>query len=244
MPMILFARSQPDTPGKLTAHAFSYEHMEEAAYELLSRVAERAGDPETAAVARAIRDEERAMSDRLASSFDLAVAASLAARGSDDLPEQLDAYLADVHALEQQAIQLLQSGSKLTEADELASVFSEHLEETRGHARRIDGRLDARDASTSTLKDAAMRLGGLNYGGLLGAQPDTPAKLAGFAFAFEYLEIAAYELLKRVARHLGDAGSVELADSILADERAMAERIATHWDEAVDAALRSQGLTV
>jgi ferritin-like metal-binding protein YciE len=33
--MLLFARSQPDTPGKLTAHAFSYEHMEIAAYDLL-----------------------------------------------------------------------------------------------------------------------------------------------------------------------------------------------------------------
>src|SRR5215210_8978358 len=26
--MIAFARLNPDTPGKLTAHAFSYEHME------------------------------------------------------------------------------------------------------------------------------------------------------------------------------------------------------------------------
>src|SRR2546426_1081309 len=39
--MVLFAQSQPDTPGKLVAHAFSYEHMETAAYEMLSRVAER-----------------------------------------------------------------------------------------------------------------------------------------------------------------------------------------------------------
>ena len=38
--MILFARSQPDTPGKLVSHAYSYEHMELAAYELLSIVAE------------------------------------------------------------------------------------------------------------------------------------------------------------------------------------------------------------
>src|SRR5579884_1297424 len=30
-----FAAAQPDTPGKLIAHAFSYEHMEEAAYRLL-----------------------------------------------------------------------------------------------------------------------------------------------------------------------------------------------------------------
>src|SRR4051812_17781313 len=38
---ILFARSQQDTPGKLAAHAFSYEHLELAGYELLMRVAER-----------------------------------------------------------------------------------------------------------------------------------------------------------------------------------------------------------
>src|SRR5687768_10944176 len=47
--MVLFARSQPDTPGKLVAHAYSYEHMEQAAYDLLAIVAERAGDGETAA---------------------------------------------------------------------------------------------------------------------------------------------------------------------------------------------------
>ena len=57
----LFAKSQPDTPGKLVAHAYSYEHLELASYELLLRVAERAGDQQTAEIARTIRDEECAM---------------------------------------------------------------------------------------------------------------------------------------------------------------------------------------
>src|ERR671932_2261131 len=69
---VLFARSQPDTTGKLTAHALSYEHLEYASYELLLRVAQRAGDEETARVARDIREQERAMADRLAASFDRA----------------------------------------------------------------------------------------------------------------------------------------------------------------------------
>lgn len=57
--MLLFAGSQPDTPGKLCAHAYSYEHMEAAAYELLQRIASAEGDLETAEAARAIGAEER-----------------------------------------------------------------------------------------------------------------------------------------------------------------------------------------
>src|SRR5256714_5355405 len=102
---VLFARSQPDTPGKLTAHAYSYEHLELASYELLARVAERAGDGETAAVARRIRDQEQRMGDRLAGLFDVAVEASLRELKPEDLEKQLVKYLADAHAIENQAIQ-------------------------------------------------------------------------------------------------------------------------------------------
>src|SRR5918999_1681990 len=105
--MVLFARSQPDTPGKLTAHAFSYEHMELAAYDLLALVAERAGDRETVDTARSIREQEAAMSARLEACFDRAVEASLRDTGPDDLSEQLNKYLADAHAIEAQAVQLL-----------------------------------------------------------------------------------------------------------------------------------------
>ena len=87
--MVLFARSQPDTPGKLTAHAFSYEHMELAAYDLLALLAERAGDSETAETARSIREQEAAMSERLEAHFDRAVDASLRDVGPDKLDEQL-----------------------------------------------------------------------------------------------------------------------------------------------------------
>src|SRR3954454_16475527 len=48
---LLFARLNPDTPGKLFAHAMSYEGLELASYELLARVAERAGEQDVADVA-------------------------------------------------------------------------------------------------------------------------------------------------------------------------------------------------
>lgn len=115
--MLLFARSQPDTPGKLTAHAFSYEHMEIAAYDLLALIADRAGDRETAHVARSIREQKSDMAVRLAAGFDRAVEAS----PSGELPD----YLADAHAIEGQAIELLEKGQGVAGQSDLAGVFSD-----------------------------------------------------------------------------------------------------------------------
>ncbi|MFL5891511.1 MAG: DUF892 family protein [Solirubrobacterales bacterium] len=235
--MLLFAKFQPDTPGKLVAHAYSYEHMELAAYELLRRVAERAGNTQAVSVARAIGDEERRMAGRLERLFDRAVDASLRELDPDDLGEQLRKYLADAHAIEMQAIQMLERAPKITEPPELARLYEEHLGETRRHEQRISERLEAIGGSTSMLKDAGMRLGALNWGGFFQAQPDTPAKLAGFAYAFEHLEIGGYEQLKRVAERADDDDTVRTVDAILAEERAAAQKIAGQWDAAIDASL-------
>src|SRR3954453_15087713 len=127
---VLFARSQTDTPGKLVTHAFSYEHMELAAYELLARVAEKAGDNEPAEVARVIRDEENAMAIRLSENWDRAVDASLQDK---DPADTLDHYLADAHALEMQAIELLKRPP-----EELAGVFDNHRAESERHKELIE----------------------------------------------------------------------------------------------------------
>jgi ferritin-like metal-binding protein YciE len=129
----LFAKFNPDTPGKLVAHAFSYEHMELAAYDLLSRVADRAGDTGTATMARQIEEQERAMAMRLSGDFDLAVEAALREVSPDDIGEQLNKYLADAHAIEAQAIQLLDKGSQVAGSAELSAAFAEHLTETHEH---------------------------------------------------------------------------------------------------------------
>jgi ferritin-like metal-binding protein YciE len=239
---VLFARSQPDTPGKLTAHAYSYEHLEVGAYELLTRVAERAGDAETAQVARRICDQERRMAARLESLFDVAVEASLRELSPEDLEGQLVKYLADAHAIEQQAIQLLERGPKIVKDAEIARIFSEHLAVTKEQRRLVEERLQAHGGSPSTLKDAAMRLGGLNWGAFFQAQPDTPGKLTAFTFAFEHLEIAGYELLKRVARRAGDSSTVDMAERITEQERGAAGNLAGAFDRAVEVSLGLQGV--
>ena len=241
--MVLFARSQPDTPGKLVAHAYSYEHMEFAAYELLSIVAEKAGDPETAAVARSIRDQEAAMAERLAAGFDRAVDASLRDVAPDDLGRQLGKYLADAFAIESQALQLLEQGQAIAGEAELKKIFSDHLEETRSQQAAVRARIEARGERTSRFKSVLLRVGGVNLGAFFGAQPDTPAKLAGFAFAFEHLEIAAYEQLQRVARRTGDNDTARIAERMAGEERAAAAAIRARFEPAVDAALRAQGVS-
>jgi ferritin-like metal-binding protein YciE len=242
LPMILFARFNPDTPGKLVDHAFSYEHMEVAAYELLARVADRAGDAETAGTAREIAAEEREMARRLEAGFDLAVAASLRALDPDDLDEQVNSYLGDAHAIEKQVISLLQLAPRIVGEGKVATLLELHLDETREHERRVKERLEARGSSPNRLKDVGMRLGGFAQDAFFAVQPDTPAKLTGFAFAHEYLEVGAYEQLKRVAARAGDGETVSMAEAIAAEERTMAARLAECWDEVVDASLELQGV--
>jgi ferritin-like metal-binding protein YciE len=216
--------------------------MELAAYELLGRVAERAADTSTAILAREIEEQERAMAERLENDFDRAAEAALRDVSPDDLGEQLDKYLADAHAIENQAIQLLDKGSTIAGSAELSAAYAQHLEETHEHQALVKDRLDARGASRSRLKDAGLALGALNWGGFFGAQPDTPAKLAGFSYAFEHLEIAAYELLRRVAHRAGDAETVRVTDRILAQERAAADKLYSLFDPALTAVLDPQGV--
>jgi ferritin-like metal-binding protein YciE len=231
--MIAFARLNPDTPGKLTAHAFSYEHMEVAAYELLARAADAAGDQSVADLAHRICAQERSMAERLAAHFDVAVEASLREKDAKGIDDELVSYLTDAHAIEAQALQLLETGPAIAGFDQLADVFRDHLEETREQRRLVEARLRAHDAKPSRFQNTGLRIGGANLSAFFAVQPDTPAKLAGFAFAFEHLEIAGYELLSRVAERAGDHETVAVAQRIAGEERQAAERIAATWDEAM-----------
>ena len=182
------------------------------------------------------------MADRLDGLWDRAVDASLREKGAEDVHTDLVKYLRDAHALEAQAIQMLEAAPKIGGAGELEELYSSHLEESRHQQELVRERLTAHGAGPSRFKDVAMRTGAINWGTFFGGQPDTPGKLAAFAYAFEHLEIAGYEQLKRVATRAGDAQTADAADVILAQERAAAERIAGAFDTAAEASLVEQGV--
>ena len=62
--------ARPEKAGRNARDGFATEHMEIASYELLARIAERAGDEETAKAAREIIVEEQRMADEIAANWD------------------------------------------------------------------------------------------------------------------------------------------------------------------------------
>ena len=238
---VLFARSQPDTPGKLAAHTYSYEHLELASYELLARVARTAGDEQTEQLAHRIAEQERAMAERIEALFDETVEASLRELSDDDLGRLVIAYLTDAHALEEQSQALLERAVDMAGDDVLRAAYRAHLEQTSEQRRVVEQRLQALGESSSGIKDAAMKLGGINWSRFFAAHPDTPGKLLAFVYAFEHLEIAGYEQLLRVARRADDGETVLMVEELLTQERIAAELLSGEWETGARASLSEVG---
>jgi ferritin-like metal-binding protein YciE len=70
-----------EKPLRNARDGFMTEHIEIAVYELLERIAERAGDEETAEVARRNRADEEAMAEKIASNWDRFVTLTLEEEG-------------------------------------------------------------------------------------------------------------------------------------------------------------------
>jgi ferritin-like metal-binding protein YciE len=236
---LLFAEAMPETPGRLVDHAYSYEAMEWAGYQMLLRFAQRAGDRETMETAEAIGAQERAMMERLERGFDAAEEASHAGKAHHEVTEHLRKHLTEVHAFEGQGMLLLAKSEDIAGSRMLAAMYGHLLDETRKHAGLVEERLKSLDAGPSKLKDGALAMGGLNWAFFFQAQSDTPAKLAAFVYAVLHLEIGGYELLKHTAHRIGDNATALMCEIVVTEKRGMAERLANTFDHAVDATLVS-----
>lgn len=158
----------------------------------------------------------------------------------ENAESELTKYLAEAHAMEKQALKLLERAVELASDEVVAEIYHDHLLETEQHARTVARRLQARRESVSNLKDAAMEATGDGVGWMIQSVPDTAIRLATSSYAFENLEIAAYQLLIRLARVCADDETEHELAAILEDEEAAAERIAGTFDRALEVALASR----
>jgi ferritin-like metal-binding protein YciE len=154
-----------------------------------------------------------------------------------NVEKELVKHLIEAHAMERQALQLLEKGSQIAGDEEVARIYRAHRLQTEEHRRYVEERLEAHGESPSMIKDVAMQVGAIGIGALAQASPETPVLLPRVAFAFENLEIATYEVIKRLAKRAGDHETVAVAERILEQERAAAELVAGTFERALELSL-------
>ena len=161
----------------------------------------------------------------------------------DRMRRKLVEYVQNVHALEQNVLLMLDSMILTTRDEEITKMLRRHKEESRRQEQKLRGRLEALGGLglTSLGKDVSAIATAQAKGVFDLWRSDKPVQNARDAFVTEHLEIAAYELLERMAERAGDPETARVARENRAEERAMAERIAQNWDRFLDLALAEEG---
>ena len=151
-------------------------------------------------------------------------------------------YVQDAYAMEQNVSTMLTSMISTTDDPEIKGMLEQHKRQTEEHERRLHERLDAMGAGTSTTK-AVGGLGAALFKGVGDlARTDKPGKNARDGYVTEHMEIAAYELLERLAKRAGDEKTAKVARKNRADEREMAKKIESKWDKFLDLTLATPGV--
>jgi len=162
----------------------------------------------------------------------------------DQLKAQLIKHIDEAHAMEQNVLRMLDEMISTTDDPGILDALEHHKLQTQNHADRMAQRLEAHDTAPSTVKQ---------FGGVLGALAKLPldfvrgekaGRNARDAYATEHLEIASYELLRRIAQKADDEETAEVVQEIIAEEQAMAKIIEEHWDTFAELSLREEGITV
>lgn len=129
--------------------------------------------------------------------------------------------LKDLHSAETQMTKALPKMAKASSSPELQSAFQEHLEQTKGHVRRIEKIFDRLDMSAKGKKCKGME--GLIKEGeeLIHEDPDAAVLDAGLIAAaqrVEHYEIAGYGAARTYARLLGDDEAATVLQQTLDEE--------------------------
>ncbi len=163
---------------------------------------------------------------------------------SEELNAQLVKHIDEALAMEQNVLRMLDGMIQTTDDPQIIDALEHHKMQTQGHADRMMARLEAHGAQPSTVRQAvgiAQALAKMPFDMVRG---DKAGRNARDGFATEHLEIASYELLKRVARRAGDEETATACDEIIGEEQAFAATIAENWDRFAELSLQEEGVGV
>jgi ferritin-like metal-binding protein YciE len=146
--------------------------------------------------------------------------------------DNLIAWLRDAHAMEEQAITMLNSQlNRLENYPALKARIGQHLEETKRQEQILQTCLDRLGEGSSSLKDTAGKLTAMAQGmsGIFASDEVVKGSLA--SYTFEHMEIASYRILIAAADVAGDVETKRACEGILEEEIFMANWLSDHMDE-------------
>jgi ferritin-like metal-binding protein YciE len=161
-----------------------------------------------------------------------------------DIQTQLVNHIDEAHALEQTVLRMLDGLIQSAEDPEIIDRLEHHKLETQQHESLMRGRLEAHGATPSMVKQAAGIFEALMKMPLDIVRGERTGRGARDAYTTEHLEIASYELLRRVAERAGDEETARACLDILEQERAMARFIEENWDRFAEQSLREAGIPI
>ncbi len=161
----------------------------------------------------------------------------------DKLHQKLVDYVEDAHAMEQNDLRMIDSMISTTDDSQMKEMLETHKRETEEHERRLRERLDAMGRGTSARKQAQAVGAALLKGVGDVARGDKAGKNARDGYTAEHMEIAAYQLLERLAEKAGDTETAEVARQNRADEEEMARRIDASWDRTLELTLEENDIS-
>lgn len=148
----------------------------------------------------------------------------------DKLRDKLADYVEDAHALEEGVVDNLDSMIGTVDDPNLKEVLQRHRQVSRQHVERLKQRLEQLERGTPVRK----RIEGMALALMKGVsdvlRTDAAGKVGRDAYLLAHTQVAAYELLGRLADSAGDTQTAELAREHLAEDKRCAGEIAEQWD--------------
>jgi ferritin-like metal-binding protein YciE len=160
------------------------------------------------------------------------------------MQDQLVKHIDEAISMEENVKRMLDGMISTTDDPGIVDLLEHHKAETEEHSQRLRRRLEAHGSAPSLVREATGILGALAKLPLDIVRGEKAGRNARDGYATEHMEIAAYQLLERIADRAGDQETAEVARQNRSEEEAMARKLDENWDLFAEMSLAEQGVTV